>query len=191
VYEIDQPAVIDFKTATLAKLHAAPIVDRRAVGVDLREDWPAALRRAGFDAAQATAWSAELLLVFLPPDAQDRLLDYITALSAPGSRFASENLPNVSQVPAMQKRMHAITRRAGEQGFDLDIADLIYSSGHNDVVNYLSSHGWQTTEASLARLYHTYGLTPEPYTADNEHALDDALIYVSATRTSPSRVRPA
>jgi methyltransferase (TIGR00027 family) len=190
VYEIDQPAVIDFKTATLSKLHAAPIADRRAVGVDLREDWPAALRRAGFDAAQATAWSAELLLVFLPPDAQDRLLDYITALSAPGSRFASENLPNVSQVPAMQKRMHAITRRAAEQGFDLDIADLIYSSGHNDVINYLSSHGWQTTEATLARLYHTYGLTPQPYTADNEHALDNALTYVSATRRSPSRVRP-
>lgn len=31
-------------------------------------------------------WLAEGLLAFLPPDAQDRLLDNITALSAPGSR---------------------------------------------------------------------------------------------------------
>src|SRR6202050_4833695 len=44
VYEVDQPRVIEFKTSTLARLGAAPAADHRTVGVDLREDWPAALR---------------------------------------------------------------------------------------------------------------------------------------------------
>ena len=68
VYEIDQPEVIEFKTSTLAKIGAAPTADYRAVGIDLREDWPAALRAAGFDPAQPTAWLAEGVLIgFLPP----------------------------------------------------------------------------------------------------------------------------
>src|SRR6202000_3473110 len=44
VYEIDQPAVIEFKTRTLADLGAEPHTHRRPVPTDLRHDWPAALR---------------------------------------------------------------------------------------------------------------------------------------------------
>ncbi len=50
VYEIDQPQVIDFKTTTLAGIGAEPAAERRTVRIDLRADWPAALREAGFDA---------------------------------------------------------------------------------------------------------------------------------------------
>ena len=75
MYEIDQPQVIEFKSRTLAELGAQPTADRRAVAIDLRDDWPAALRAAGFDPDQPSAWSAEGLLGYLPPDAQDRLLD--------------------------------------------------------------------------------------------------------------------
>jgi methyltransferase (TIGR00027 family) len=89
VFEIDQPKVIEFKSQSLADLGASPTADRRTVSVDLRDDWPAALRAAGFDDTAPTAWSAEGLLVYLPPDAQDRLLDNITELSAPGSRLAT------------------------------------------------------------------------------------------------------
>ncbi len=81
VYEIDQPKVIEFKNATMASIGATPTAERRAVGIDLREDWPAALRRNGFDDTQPTAWSAEGLLVYLPPEAQDRLFDDIATLS--------------------------------------------------------------------------------------------------------------
>ena len=75
VYEVDQPQVIEFKTRALAEIGAQPTADRRAVAIDLRFDWPAALKEAGFDPDQPTAWSAEGLLGYLPPDAQDRLLD--------------------------------------------------------------------------------------------------------------------
>ncbi|MGZ4528019.1 MAG: class I SAM-dependent methyltransferase, partial [Mycobacterium sp.] len=94
VYEIDQPQVIAFKSDTLAGLGAAPTAERRAIAIDLRDDWRAALREGGFDVTQPTAWSAEGLLPYLPPEAQDRLFDNISALSAPGSRVATEHVPD-------------------------------------------------------------------------------------------------
>src|ERR1700744_1780170 len=65
VYEIDQPRVIEFKTITLAGIGAEPTATRRTIPIDLRADWPAALREAGFDAATPTAWLAEGLLIYL------------------------------------------------------------------------------------------------------------------------------
>ncbi len=61
------------------------------MGIDLREDWPAALRGAGFDPTQPTAWLAEGVLIgFLPPEAEVRLLDNVISLSASGSRFSAD-----------------------------------------------------------------------------------------------------
>lgn len=98
VYEVDRPHVIEFKTRTLRELGATPTTDRRAVGIDLRRDWPAALRRIGFDADQPSAWIAEGLLIgVLPPDARDRLLDNVTALSPPTSRLAADHVPDAKR----------------------------------------------------------------------------------------------
>ncbi|HEX5252590.1 MAG TPA: class I SAM-dependent methyltransferase, partial [Mycobacterium sp.] len=82
VFEIDQPQVLEFKAATIAGLDAKPTAAVRNVAIDLRHDWPSALRQAGFDIGRPAAWAAEGLLGFLPGEAQDRLLDNIAALSA-------------------------------------------------------------------------------------------------------------
>ncbi len=49
VYEIDQPQVIEFKTNTLAGIGAEPTATRRTIPIDLRADWPTALKAAGLD----------------------------------------------------------------------------------------------------------------------------------------------
>jgi methyltransferase (TIGR00027 family) len=90
VYEIDQPKVLAYKSATLAAHGATPSADRHEVPIDLRQDWPAALVAKGFDPEAPTAWLAEGLLMYLPADAQDRLFTQISELSAPGSRIAVE-----------------------------------------------------------------------------------------------------
>jgi methyltransferase (TIGR00027 family) len=91
VFDLDAPQIIEFKTQTLRRLGVTPVANRRAVGVDLREDWPAALRRAGFDSTRPSAWIAEgLLTATLPSDVHNRLLDDIGELSAAGSRFAAD-----------------------------------------------------------------------------------------------------
>jgi methyltransferase (TIGR00027 family) len=145
VYEVDQPQVIEFKTQALADIGAEPSTDRRAVAIDLRFDWPLALRTAGFDPGQPTAWSAEGLLGYLPPDAQDRLLDNITALSAPGSRFATESAPNIDQddLDKAMERMQSTAERWRNHGFDLDFANLVYLGDRNEAATYLADHGWQ------------------------------------------------
>jgi methyltransferase (TIGR00027 family) len=162
VFEVDQPRVIEFKTATLAGLGAQPTADRRAVAVDLRDDWPASLKQAGFDPAQPTAWIAEGLLGYLPAEAQDRLLDQITALSALGSRFATEGLLDINDVnePELRRRMRRQSDRWRAHGFDLDMAALVYFDRRTDVATYLAERGWETVGTSAAQMLAEHGLPP-------------------------------
>jgi methyltransferase (TIGR00027 family) len=155
VYEIDQPKVIEFKTATMADIGATPTAERRTVAIDLRDDWPAALRRSGFDDSQPTAWSAEGLLAYLPPDAQDRLFDNITALSAPGSRLATEFHPDAGA--SIGERAAAMRAQWQQHGFDLNLADLFYKGDRNHVVDYLTGHGWHVTARPRPELFSDYG----------------------------------
>lgn len=59
VYELDQPRVLEWKLSTLRENGAEPTCNLVHVPVDLRHDWPAALRQAGFDASARSVWSAE------------------------------------------------------------------------------------------------------------------------------------
>jgi methyltransferase (TIGR00027 family) len=182
VFEIDQARVIEFKTTTLADLGASPTADRRAVPVDLRHDWPAALRDAGLDPSKPTAWSAEGLLPFLPPDAQDRLLDNITALSPAGSQLATENVQGAGDaVQTMADRMREVTDQWREHGFDIEMTDLWYAGDRNDVVDYLDGHGWATSATGVPELAAAYGLSLPADTADRAATLA-SLQYVTATR---------
>jgi methyltransferase (TIGR00027 family) len=185
VYEIDQPEVIEFKTRTLADLGAEPTADRRTVAVDLRFDWPAALIAAGFDPSQPTAWSAEGLLGYLPPDAQDKLLDTITELSAVGSRVAVESTPNIDPVEHEKaiERMQESARQWRNHGFELDFADLIYMGDRNEASAYLADHGWQISAQSVAQLLSNNGLPPIDE-EDEDVARFGQLQYVSGILAS-------
>lgn len=177
VYEIDQPQVIEFKTATLAALGASPEAELRTVGVDLREDWPKALRDSGFDPSIPTAWSAEGLLVYLPPDAQDRLFDNIADLSAPGSKLATEFHPDAGA--AIGQRSKALAAQFGENGAHLDISHLFYSGKRHHVVDYLTEHGWQVSARTRPEVFAGYGrVFPD---ADLVEPMRDSLAII-ATR---------
>jgi methyltransferase (TIGR00027 family) len=139
VYEIDQPKVLEYKTEILDAHGARPSAERRPVPVDLRDDWPAALAAAGFDRAQPTAWLAEGLLPYLPSDAQDRLFEMVTALSAVGSRIAVEafgmnSRGNTQRWLRMRERL----------GLDVNVQALTYHEpDRSDAAAWLTDHGWQ------------------------------------------------
>jgi methyltransferase (TIGR00027 family) len=177
VYEVDQPQVIEFKTRTLAELGAEPTADRRVAPADLRDDWPAALRTAGFDPARPTAWSAEGLLGYLPPEAQDSLLDTVTELSAPGSRVATENRPNPR--PGDEERtkegLHRIAELWRAHGFDTDMAKLRYFGERNEAAPYLADRGWALTGTSTRDLLAASGLPP----LKNDTLSMGGLLYIS------------
>jgi methyltransferase (TIGR00027 family) len=176
VYEIDQPEVIEFKTRTLADLGAAPTAELRTVAIDLRDDWPAALRAKGFDTTQPTAWSAEGLLPYLPADAQDRLFDNITALSAPGSQLATEHVPDPNAFTG--ERLKQISERWRSFGFDLDAEDLFYAGDRAVVVDYLTEHGWQVDAHSAKELYARNGFE---FPEESMMKVFGELSYVNAT----------
>lgn len=157
VYEIDQPRVIDFKTRTLRDMNATPTANRRAVGIDLRRDWPEALRRLGFDATEPTVWIAEGLLIgFLTPAEQDRLLDNVTALSAAGSRAAADYFPE--RQPPMLSHEHELAKRWRRFGYRGDMAELIYPDKHHDPAESLAALGWRTVVTELQKLFPATGL---------------------------------
>lgn len=175
VYEIDQPAVVEFKTSTLAGTEPRSI--RRTVGIDLRGDWPAALAAAGFDAREPTAWLAEGLLIYLPPEAQDRLIDTITALSAPGSAVATEYVPGIFDFDAGRAREMSANLR--QRGLDLDMATLIYPGARSHVMDYLRDAGWTVDGVPGDELLSRAGL-PLPDRSDYDPLGE--IVYVSATR---------
>ena len=139
VFEIDQPQVIEFKSGLLESLGAHPAAHRRAVPIDLRDDWPEALRDNGFDPTKPTAWIAEGLLIYLPPDSQDLLFDRINELSAPGSRVATEHIPDVTMFS--DERSQRITERLKKYGHDIQMSDLIFHGERSHVIEYLTAHG--------------------------------------------------
>jgi methyltransferase (TIGR00027 family) len=156
VYEVDQPKVVEFKTATMAELGATPIADRRTVSVDLRDDWPEALRRSGFDPAQPTSWSAEGLLMYLPPQAQDRLFDNITELSAPGSKLATEFHGDSGR--SMSERAQQFNERWANLGCDIDLSGLFFDGERSNVVEYLTGRGWHVSTRERREYFADYGL---------------------------------
>ena len=139
VYEIDQPKVLEYKTGILQQHGAAPTASRRPVPIDLRDDWPAALAAAGFDRTRPTAWLAEGLLPYLPSDAQDRLFEMFTALSAPGSRVAIEAFGMNSR--SNSQRWLRMRERLG---LDVNVQALTYHEpDRSDAAQWLTDHGWQ------------------------------------------------
>ncbi len=181
VFEIDQPQVIEFKATTLAGLGANPQAELRMVPIDLRRDWPTALLDADLDRSRPTAWIAQGLFGYLPPAAQDRLLDNITAPSADSSRLACEAVPDVSQVDhelglEMMRRVTATWR---EYGFDFEFADLGYEGERADVASDLDNLGWRTVDRPMSQLLADSGLAAIPQSNDSVSVADTT--YCSAT----------
>jgi methyltransferase (TIGR00027 family) len=129
VYELDRPEVLDFKAEVLRGLGATLSANRCAIGIDLRQDWRAALRRVGFDDAQPTVWIAEQVLVgHLPPAVQNRLLDDVTALSPAGSRFAADHLTGPTY-PGEYRSVPEYLAANGWETVDRDVVDLLAATG--------------------------------------------------------------
>ncbi|WP_333889845.1 class I SAM-dependent methyltransferase [Mycolicibacterium gadium] len=166
VYEIDQPKVLEYKAARMAEHGVLPSAKRNAVAIDLRLDWPNALREAGFDADAPTAWLAEGLLMYLPAQAQDRLFEQITALSAPGSRVAAETVGHRSddRRAEFREKFERIAEQFGMQDAP-DVAELMYNDPDRaDVAEWLNAHGWRAsalTSADEMRRLDRWVLPPE------------------------------
>lgn len=160
VFELDQPQVLAFKAETLRAHDAEPAARYVSVPVDLRQDWPKALRDSGFDADEPTAWAAEGLLPYLPAAAQDQLFERVTTLSAPGSRLAVESFGagffDADYLAERREQMRTLREEAGDDTAGPDVADLWYIEARTDVAAWLTANGWETAMITAEGLTHRY-----------------------------------
>jgi methyltransferase (TIGR00027 family) len=157
VFELDQPKVLEFKRRVLADRGDVPAADRREVAVDLREDWPKALRDSGFDPAKPSA----------------QLSAGIDSLAAPGSGVGLEEM----------QPMHADaleTKRAEERAFGHQPAtffNLIYNGSHRDAAAWFGEHGWDAQATVVADYFVQLGRPqPEPDTDAGQMLCSSSLV---------------
>ena len=148
IFELDRPPVLDFKREVLTDAGAQPRAERREIAIDLREDWPQALRNNGFDATQPSAWIAEGLLIYLPASAQDQLFTGIESLAGPGSHLSVEDgVPMRSDEfeAAREEEREAVAKGEGRLFFQ-----LIYNEQCAPATEWFGRRGWSAAGTSLA-----------------------------------------
>ena len=186
VYELDQTRVLEFKASTLGAHGAQPRCNRVPVAVDLRQDWPTALRQAGFDPSAPSVWSAEGLMPYLPAAAQDLLFERISGLTASGSRVAVEALGPTfldAQVRAERRermnRVREVMARVDPQREIPRTDELWYFEEREDVGDWFRRHGWDVTVTPAEELMAGYDRRPPA-------AVEDRVpgnLFVAAHRT--------
>ena len=148
IFELDRPQVLDFKREVLAEQGAKPNAERREVAIDLREDWPQALRDSGFDSTKPSAWIAEGLLIYLPADAEEQLFSGINALASPGSHVAVEDGAPMSSddySAAVEEERAAVA-----EGDRRVFFQLVYNERHAPADQWFGEHGWTAEATPLA-----------------------------------------
>jgi methyltransferase (TIGR00027 family) len=168
VYELDQPQVLEFKSRTLQEHGAEPTAKVVNVPVDLRDDWPTALRQAGFDPAAPSVFSAEGLLPFLPSGAQDLLFERIQELTSVGSQVAVEAPGPDFNDPGLRERQRAQLERYRELAAKLgreeqdypDFEELWYFEERTDVGDWLLEHGWDVSVLATEDMMALYDRQP-------------------------------
>lgn len=182
IYEIDQPQVLAFKADTLTAYGARPNASCRAVPVDLRADWPKALREAGFDPSTPTAWSAEGLLPYLSAAGQDLLFERIVKLSADGSRIALETLsPSAFDPDYLERGRQYLCD--GQHNSAPDIQDLLFIEERTDLRPWLTERGWAVTAIETLNLMQRYDRPPD-------HAMKDLAprnVFIEGRLHTPRR----
>ncbi|MEC3953269.1 SAM-dependent methyltransferase [Nocardia sp. CDC153] len=188
VFELDQPKVLAFKADVLARHEIWPTARHRAVAVDLRDDWPEALRAAGFDPARPTVWAAEGLLLYLPAAAQDLLFARIHRLCAPGSRMAVNYYDSGADE---QKKSLWASGTAGSSDPFGHVPDLVHADRRTDPAAWFASRGWITS----VRTFEEQGLAhgrPAPARLSRRHReLTDAGRLLRADLVAAGHAIPA
>lgn len=148
VFEVDQPAVLEFKNEVLDGLDAQTAARRTTVACDLRDDWLGALREAGFREDITTVWLAEGLLPYLRAEDQQALLTTIRSVAPSGSVL-------ILDVPREPFEPDHADFDASAFGVTMD--ELFFDIGQFDTQDWLDGHGWATSSESLVVLLSEYG----------------------------------
>ncbi len=172
IFELDQPQVLDFRRETLAAHGAVPRAERREVAVDLRVDWPQALRDSGFRPEEPSAWIAEGLLIYLPATAQEQLFTGIDSLAASGSHVGIEEGRPMDKDTFLAKREEVkdIPDHRGEWW------QMIYNEQHAPAAQWFSERGWTAAETRLSDYLVSNGRAVPAAEAEESNMVDSVRL---------------
>jgi methyltransferase (TIGR00027 family) len=149
IFELDRPEVLDFKREVLSGHGDQPRAERREIAVDLRDDWPQALRDSGFDESKPSAWIAEGLLIYLPAAAEEQLFTGIDSLAGHGSQVAVED---GAPLPPDEFEAKLEEERSAEAdgGEKRPFFQLVYNERHAPATEWFDQRGWKAVGTPLA-----------------------------------------
>jgi methyltransferase (TIGR00027 family) len=150
LHEVDQPEVLALKQTRLGD--AVPTCTRLPVPIDLADDWPAALARAGFDPGRPTAWLLEGLLPYLDAALVRDLLTRVSRLSATGSTLLTDVIgKTMLEVPQLRPMLDFVRGLGASWTFGTDEPEAL-----------LEPLGWEVTAHDLGTFAAEVGRWPWP-----------------------------
>lgn len=170
IFELDQPTLVAMKKQTLLANGIDSPAWRTVVGVDLNEDWEAALLAAGFDPDLPSAWLLEGLLVYLPAPAVAQLLERVAALAAQDSQLGCD-VVNCSMLTSILSRtmINWFSDTGVAWRFGTDNPELLFNE-----------HGWAATRSCAAATAQRYG-RPAPAAMPRSLRNVPGAFFVTAT----------
>jgi methyltransferase (TIGR00027 family) len=172
VFELDQPQVLEFRRQTMTAHGAAPKAERREVAVDLRDDWPQALRDSGFRPDEPSAWIAEGLLIYLPAPAQEQLFIGIDSLASAGSHVAVEEGRPMDRdtFKAKVQEAKSVNDDRGQWW------QLVYNEQHAPAAQWFSERGWTSAATSLTEYLKSVGRSADSAYSEAANMLDSITL---------------
>lgn len=147
IFEVDKPELLEFKSKVVQSAALGLTAEVIPVPGNLKEDWLARLNAAGFERQRPTIWLMEGILNYLDTQEADRLMEALTANSAPGSHLMASYINGDLVAPA-----HRVGRDTDETIVRLQ---KLWGTGPSrEPEAWLGSHGWTvevTTVLALAK----------------------------------------
>jgi methyltransferase (TIGR00027 family) len=147
LFELDQPAILEYKERILGDAGARPACARQAIGVDLTMHWADELLAAGFDRQRLSLWLLEGFLFYLPNEAIWQILDTVTDLVWPGSWLGFDIVNSIMLTSPLTQKWLEMQAQAGAP----------WIGTMDDPVNFLAQRGWQATLTQAGAENANYG----------------------------------
>lgn len=151
-FELDQTAVLAYKSNVLNAAQAQPTCTRQAIGADLTQPWTEALLAGGFDPQIPAVWLLEGFLFYLPKETVTQLLDAVTSLAAPGSWLGFDIINSVMLTSPLTRNWIEMQAQSGAPW----IGTL------DDPVGFLAQRGWAASLTQAGAEDANYGRWPFP-----------------------------
>ena len=139
LFELDQPAVLQYKDQVLASTGAQTHCERHTIAVDLTGPWKQMLMKAGFNPQQPSCWLLEGFLFYLPNESITHILDEITSLAAPASWIGFDIVNSITLTSPWTRQWIEMQAQAGAP----------WIGTMDDPEEFLTRRGWKATIIQL------------------------------------------